>query len=63
MIPEPAKRYDVIYMDPPWSYYGDPNKMGAAGKEYNLMEDQELAELTPPLGNPETVQVLFRCLC
>jgi N6-adenosine-specific RNA methylase IME4 len=35
-------RYDVVYMDPPWSYYGDPNKMAAAGKHYALMQDNEL---------------------
>ena len=29
--------YDVVYADPPWSYYGDPNKMAAAGKYYALL--------------------------
>jgi N6-adenosine-specific RNA methylase IME4 len=37
--------YDVILLDPPWSYYGDPNKMGAAGKEYSLMSDDEIYHL------------------
>lgn len=44
--------YDVIYMDPPWDYYGDPNKMGAAGKEYSLMSDEELRNLEIPLAKP-----------
>lgn len=40
-----GKRFDLIYADPPWPYYGDPNKMGAAGKEYSLMTLDELAAL------------------
>ena len=38
-------KYDIIYADPPWSYYGDTHKMGAAGKHYALMADDELAKL------------------
>jgi len=45
MIPFPDKKYDVIYTDPPWNYYGDPNKMAAAGKHYNLMDQEELFKL------------------
>ena len=37
--------FDVIYADPPWSYYGSGTKMGAAAKEYSLMSDQELLDL------------------
>ena len=37
--------YDVVLMDPPWYYYGDPNKNGAAGKHYPLMTDEQLMEL------------------
>lgn len=44
--------YDVIYMDPPWSYYGSGTKMGAAAKEYDLMSDQELLDLEVPLSDP-----------
>lgn len=33
----PTKKYDIIYIDPPWMYYGDPNKNAAAGKHYNMM--------------------------
>ena len=45
-------KYDVIYADPPWDYYGDPNKMGAAGKYYPLMSDQELLDIDLPLAKP-----------
>ena len=38
----PTNKYDIVYMDPPWSYYGDQNKMGAAGKHYSLMRDDDL---------------------
>lgn len=38
-------KYDIVYADPPWSYYGDPNKMAAAGKHYSLMADDDLARL------------------
>lgn len=38
----PTKQYQVLYVDPPWDYYGDPNKMAAAGKHYALMKDEDL---------------------
>jgi N6-adenosine-specific RNA methylase IME4 len=44
-IPLPAKRYQVIYADPPWHYYGDPNKDQAAGKHYDLMSTADIAAL------------------
>ena len=44
-LPFPDRKYDIIYADPPWPYYGDPNKMGAAGKEYKLMTLQEIKDL------------------
>jgi N6-adenosine-specific RNA methylase IME4 len=37
--------YDVVMADPPWSYYGSPTKMAAAGKHYDLMTLEELAAL------------------
>lgn len=40
--------FDVIIADFPWYYYGDPNKMGAAGKHYSLMQDEDLAKLPIP---------------
>lgn len=41
----PRNKYEIVYADPPWSYYGDKNKMGAAGKHYPLMNDEDLANL------------------
>lgn len=41
----PTHAYDVVYVDPPWLYYGDPNKDQAAGKHYRCMSFDELAEL------------------
>ena len=41
----PNKRYDIIYADPPWHYYGDPNKDQAAGKHYPTMTTEEIASL------------------
>lgn len=37
--------YEIVYLDPPWSYHGDPNKMGAAGKHYDLMEQEDVKDL------------------
>lgn len=44
----PAKQYAVIYADPPWHYYGDPNKDQAAGKHYPLMRNADIAALPVP---------------
>lgn len=41
----PHKTYQVVYADPPWKYYGDPNKDQAAGKHYSCMTFDELAAL------------------
>jgi len=41
----PKGRYSVIYSDPCWSYYGDPDKDQAAGKHYNMMDYSELRAL------------------
>lgn len=41
----PDASYEVIYADCPWSYYGSPNKMAAAGKHYSQMTDEALAKL------------------
>ena len=40
-----AGRYDVVYADPPWPHYGDPNKDAAAGKHYSLMSLEEICAL------------------
>lgn len=41
----PSKKYDIIYIDPPWDYYGSPTKMAAAGKHYDLMPQEEVKKL------------------
>lgn len=38
----PNEKYQVILMDPPWSYYGAQDKMGAAAKFYPTMSDENL---------------------
>jgi N6-adenosine-specific RNA methylase IME4 len=45
----PNRKYEVILADPPWLYYGDPNKDQAAGKHYSLMSTAEIARL--PVGS------------
>ncbi len=40
-----SKKYQIIYADPCWSYYGDPNKDQAAGKHYDLMTLEQLSAL------------------
>lgn len=42
---ESGSGYEIIYADPPWSYFGDPNKDQAAGKHYNLMSLEEICAL------------------
>jgi N6-adenosine-specific RNA methylase IME4 len=37
--------YQIIYADPPWKYYGDPNKDQAAGKHYDCMTVDEICDL------------------
>ena len=47
MIPliELAGRYKLVYLDPCWDYYGDPDKPQAAGKHYNTLPLDELMKL------------------
>lgn len=40
--------YDVVLIDPPWAYYGQQDKWGAAAKFYPTMTDEELVELPVP---------------
>jgi N6-adenosine-specific RNA methylase IME4 len=41
----PAGPFEIVYADPPWSYYGSPIKDAAAGKHYSLMSQEALANL------------------
>ena len=37
-------KYEIILADPPWLYYGDPNKNAAAGKHYKCMSIDDLTQ-------------------
>jgi N6-adenosine-specific RNA methylase IME4 len=50
---DPQRRYEVVYSDPPWSYYGAQDKWGAAAKFYRTAGLTDLARLAkPPLADP-----------
>lgn len=54
-------KFDIVYADPPWMMYGDPNKMGAAGKHYSLMADDQLEAMPVKslLRDPKAWCVLY----
>lgn len=54
----PTKTYDLVLLDPPWSYYGDQSKMGAAANHYQTMTDVDLA-LMPISGLLNKRAVVF----
>lgn len=41
----PKEKYQIIYVDPPWRYYGSGDKWAAAEKEYSTMSDQEILDM------------------
>jgi N6-adenosine-specific RNA methylase IME4 len=41
----PRRDYKIVLADPPWMYFGDPNKPQAAGKHYTLMETETICDL------------------
>ncbi|MDA8313968.1 MAG: MT-A70 family methyltransferase [Actinomycetota bacterium] len=45
MLEDLSPPYDVVLADPPWSYYGAPDKWGAAAKFYPTMATAEIADL------------------
>jgi len=56
----PKGLYDVILADPPWSYYGQQDKWGAAAKFYDLMPDGDIASLpVSRLAKRESVLFLW----
>lgn len=44
----PDRRYDVVLADPPWAYYGQQDKWGAAAKFYATAPDDDIARLPIP---------------
>lgn len=38
------QKYDVVLADPPWEYYGQQDKWGAAAKFYETMSDQDILD-------------------
>ncbi len=48
MIPFPAKKYNVIYVDPPWGYQNKATR-AAADKHYGTMTIDELKQM--PVGH------------
>lgn len=50
--------YRVVLADPPWAYYGDPNKPQAAGKHYSMMSTEAISAL-PVAGLVERPAVCF----
>ena len=43
--PFPSGAFEIVYADPPWSYYGSRVKDAAAAKHYSLMSQEALARL------------------
>ena len=59
-LARPPRRYDIIYADPPWPYYGDPQKWAAAGKHYPLMAQEAINELpVRTLASPSAALFLW----
>ena len=55
--------YDLAVADPPWPFYGDPNKMAAAGKHYNLMSLDEIAAVPVPAILAKRAAVFLWATC
>lgn len=56
----PREKFDVVVADPPWSYYGQQDKWGAAAKFYPTMTNQEIFDLPMrQLLNPNGVLFLW----
>jgi len=40
-----GQNYSIVYVDPPWTHYGDPNKDAACGKHYACLSYDEIGSL------------------
>lgn len=50
-----SEEYNVILIDPPWSYTGQRDKWGAAAKFYKTMDDDQICGLKIPYSRPGVV--------
>ncbi len=50
-------KYDVVLLDPPWSYTGQQDKWAAAAKFYSTMSLEEICKLDVPYADPSVVFV------
>jgi site-specific DNA-methyltransferase (adenine-specific) len=62
-VVRPLSGYSVILADPPWKYYGDPNKDQACGKHYNCMTPEEIAALPVKMLCADRAVVLVWATC
>jgi N6-adenosine-specific RNA methylase IME4 len=44
-LPWPTGTYDVVLADPPWTYSGQPDKWGAAARQYRCQSDDWIKAL------------------
>jgi N6-adenosine-specific RNA methylase IME4 len=51
-------RYQILLIDPPWTYYGDQTKWGAAAKFYPTLDDETISNL-PVMNWLEPPGVVF----
>lgn len=40
-----GQNFEIVYADPAWNYFGDPDKMAAAGKHYDLMSQADVCAM------------------
>jgi len=40
-----GENFEIVYADPAWTMWGDPNKNAAAGKHYNLMSEKDILNM------------------
>lgn len=55
----PRDHYEIVLADPPWSYYGDPNKDQAAGKHYPTMTVEQMLSAFPVREITKDPSVMF----
>jgi N6-adenosine-specific RNA methylase IME4 len=57
----PTEQFDITLLDPPWLYYGDPNKPQACGKHYSCMSYEQLKCLPVSKLNSELIFIWTTC--